>query len=49
MLAELNLFWRTFQEKVFELGSAEINQPLKAALVMGMSFIIGAIIQSSRS
>jgi predicted membrane protein (TIGR00267 family) len=26
------------------LGSAEINQPFKAALVMGMSFVIGAII-----
>jgi predicted membrane protein (TIGR00267 family) len=35
---------RTFQEKVFGLGSAEINQPFKAALVMGMSFIIGAVI-----
>jgi VIT1/CCC1 family predicted Fe2+/Mn2+ transporter len=44
LLAERNVFMRTFQEKVFGLGSAEINQPLKAALVMGMSFIIGAII-----
>ena len=44
LLAERNVFMRTFQEKVFGLGSAEINQPFKAALVMGLSFIIGAII-----
>ena len=35
LLAERNVFMRTFQEKVFGLGSAEINQPIKAALVMG--------------
>jgi len=44
LLAERNVFMRTFQEKVFGLGSAEINQPVKAALVMGMSFITGAIV-----
>ena len=44
LLLERNVFLRTFQEKVFGLGSAEINQPLKAALVMGLSFIIGAVI-----
>ena len=44
LLAERNVFMRTFQEKVFGLGSAEINQPFKAALVMGFSFIVGAII-----
>jgi len=44
LLAERNVFMRTFQEKVFGLGSAEINQPFKAALVMGMSFITGAIV-----
>jgi predicted membrane protein (TIGR00267 family) len=44
LLAERNVFLRTFQEKVFGLGSAEINQPFKAALVMGLSFIVGAII-----
>jgi len=44
LLAERNVFMRTFQEKVFGLGSAEINQPLKAALVMGMAFVIGAIV-----
>src|SRR5438128_554748 len=30
-----NVFLRTFQEKVFGLGSAEINRPLQAALIMG--------------
>ncbi|HLN86402.1 MAG TPA: VIT1/CCC1 transporter family protein [Candidatus Limnocylindrales bacterium] len=44
LLLERNVFLRTFQEKVFGLGSAEINQPIKAALVMGLSFIVGAII-----
>ena len=44
LLLERNVFLRTFQEKVFGLGSAEINQPLKAALVMGLSFIVGAVI-----
>jgi VIT1/CCC1 family predicted Fe2+/Mn2+ transporter len=44
LLAERNVFMRTFQEKVFGLGSAEINHPFKAAVVMGMSFIIGAVI-----
>jgi vacuolar iron transporter family protein len=39
-----NVFMRTFQEKVFGLGSAEINRPLQAALVMGLSFILGATI-----
>jgi vacuolar iron transporter family protein len=41
---ERNVFMRTFQEKVFGLGSAEINRPLQAALVMGLSFIVGAIV-----
>ena len=44
LLQERNVFLRTFQEKVFGLGSAEINRPLQAALVMGLSFIVGAII-----
>lgn len=44
LLQERNVFLRTFQEKVFGLGSAEINRPLQAAVVMGWSFIIGAII-----
>lgn len=41
---ERNVFMRTFQEKVFGLGSAEINRPLQAALVMGLSFVLGATI-----
>src|SRR5919106_6111683 len=41
---ERNVFMRTFQEKVFGLGSAEINRPLQAALIMGLSFIFGAVI-----
>lgn len=41
---ERNVFMRTFQEKVFGLGSAEINRPLQAALVMGLSFVVGATI-----
>ena len=44
LVQERNVFMRTFQEKVFGLGSAEINRPLGAALVMGLSFIVGAII-----
>lgn len=41
---EESVFLRTFQEKVFGLGSAEINRPLQAALVMGLSFVVGAIV-----
>jgi VIT1/CCC1 family predicted Fe2+/Mn2+ transporter len=44
LLQERNVFLRTFQEKVFGLGSAEINQPLRACMVMGFSFIVGAIV-----
>lgn len=44
LIQERNVFLRTFQEKVFGLGSAEINRPLQAALIMGLSFIFGAII-----
>jgi VIT1/CCC1 family predicted Fe2+/Mn2+ transporter len=44
LLKEETLFLRTFQEKVFGLGSAELNQPLKAACVMGVSFIVGALV-----
>jgi VIT1/CCC1 family predicted Fe2+/Mn2+ transporter len=43
LLRQEQVFLRTFQEKVFGIGSAEINQPLKAAIVMGFSFIIGAV------
>jgi VIT1/CCC1 family predicted Fe2+/Mn2+ transporter len=44
LLLQEQVFLRTFQEKVFGLGSAELNQPLKAACVMGLSFIVGAVI-----
>ncbi|HXG52233.1 MAG TPA: VIT1/CCC1 transporter family protein [candidate division Zixibacteria bacterium] len=44
LLREEQVFLRTFQEKVFGLGSAEINQPFQAALVMGLSFAVGAVI-----
>jgi len=44
LLHQEQVFLRTFQEKVFGLGSADINQPLKAAVVMGLSFIFGAVI-----
>jgi vacuolar iron transporter family protein len=44
LLQERNVFMRTFQEKVFGLGSAEINQPVKASLIMGLSFVVGAMV-----
>lgn len=44
LLQQERVFLRTFQEKVFGLGSAEINQPLKGALVMAASFVSGAFI-----
>ena len=44
LIQQRNVFLRTFQEKVFGLGSAEINRPMQAALIMGLSFTFGAII-----
>jgi VIT1/CCC1 family predicted Fe2+/Mn2+ transporter len=44
LLRQEQVFLRTFQEKVFGIGSAELNQPLKAAMVMGLSFMIGALL-----
>jgi vacuolar iron transporter family protein len=44
LLRQQEVFLRTFREKVFGLGSAEINRPLQAALVMAASFIVGALI-----
>ena len=44
LLSEEQAFLRTFQEKVFGLGSAEINRPLQAALVMAISFVVGAFV-----
>lgn len=41
---ERRVFLRTFQEKVFGLGTAELNRPVQAALVMGLSFAVGALI-----
>lgn len=38
------LLLRTVQEKVLGLGSADISQPIKAGLVMFISFVIGAAI-----
>jgi VIT1/CCC1 family predicted Fe2+/Mn2+ transporter len=38
------VFLRTFQEKVFGLGTAELNRPVRAAFVMGLSFILGGAI-----
>jgi vacuolar iron transporter family protein len=44
LLRQQGVFLSTFQEKVFGLGSAEINRPLQAALVMAVSFIVGALV-----
>src|SRR5215470_1171957 len=44
LLSEEQAFLRTFQEKVFGLGSAQINRPLQAALVMAVSFVVGAFV-----
>lgn len=44
LVQEEKVFLRTFQEKVFGLGAAELNRPVQAALVMGFSFVVGAII-----
>ncbi len=37
-------FVATFQEKVLGLGSADVNNPGRAALVMALSFILGGLI-----
>jgi VIT1/CCC1 family predicted Fe2+/Mn2+ transporter len=39
-----DLLLRTVQEKVLGIGSADISQPLKAGLVMFLSFVVGAAI-----
>ena len=39
-----SVFVRTFQEKVLGLGSADVNNPVKGALVMALSFIVGGIV-----
>ena len=44
MSRDRELLLRTVQEKVLGLGSADISQPVKAGLVMLLSFLIGAAI-----
>jgi VIT1/CCC1 family predicted Fe2+/Mn2+ transporter len=39
-----DLLLRTVQEKVLGLGSADLSQPLKASLVMFLSFAIGSVL-----
>ena len=41
---EKSVFLATFQEKVLGLGTADVNNPGKAALVMALSFILGGIL-----
>ncbi len=44
MHEEKSVFVATFQEKVLGLGSADVNNPVKGALVMALSFLIGGTI-----
>jgi len=39
-----SVFVATFQEKVLGLGSADVNNPVKGALVMALSFVVGGVI-----
>jgi len=39
-----SVFVATFQEKVLGLGSADVNNPIKGALVMALSFILGGVL-----
>ncbi len=39
-----SVFVTTFQEKVLGLGSADVNNPVKGALVMAVSFIVGGVL-----
>jgi len=39
-----SVFVTTFQEKVLGLGSADVNNPIKGALVMALSFVTGGVI-----
>ena len=41
------VFVKTFQEKVLGLGSADIEKPFLSAVVMGISFSLGALIPLS--
>jgi VIT1/CCC1 family predicted Fe2+/Mn2+ transporter len=38
------VFVATFQEKVLGLGSADVSNPVGAALVMALSFVVGGVI-----
>lgn len=38
-----SVFVATFQEKVLGLGSADVNNPVKGAMVMALSFILGGV------
>jgi VIT1/CCC1 family predicted Fe2+/Mn2+ transporter len=38
------VFVKTFQEKVLGLGSADIEKPVLSAVVMGISFSLGALV-----
>jgi len=44
MHAQKAVFVATFQEKVLGLGSADVNNPVKGALVMAFSFLVGGVI-----
>lgn len=39
-----SVFVATFQEKVLGLGSADVNNPIKGALVMALSFVLGGLV-----
>ncbi len=44
LLTDRSTLLTTFQEKVLGLGSARISEPVKGALVMGLSFMAGTFI-----
>jgi len=44
MHEQKSVFVSTFQEKVLGLGSADVNNPVKGALVMALSFIVGGVL-----
>ena len=44
MHQQKSVFVTTFQEKVLGLGSADVNNPVKGALVMAASFIVGGVL-----
>ena len=44
MHEQKSVFVATFQEKVLGLGSADVNNPVKGALVMALSFMLGGVL-----